>query len=58
MQKDLPFNFINRTLDNVSTIHKLLSHFYLKLLPDTDNNRMKSLKYEANRQVNENNTKK
>ena len=58
MQKDLPFNFIDRIVENLSTIHKLLSHFYLKLLPGTDNNRMKSLKYEANRQVNENNTKK
>ena len=58
MQKDLPFNFTNRIVDNLSTIHKLLSPFYLKLLPSTDNNRMKSLKYEENKQINENNTKK
>ena len=58
MQKDLPFNFINRIVDNVSITHKLLSSFYLKLLPHTDNNRMKLLKYEASRQVDENNTKK
>ena len=58
MQKDLPFNFINRIVDNVSITHKLLSAFYLKLLPHTDNNRMKLLKYEASRQVDENNTKK
>ena len=58
MQKDLPFNFINRIVDNVSITHKLLSSFYLKLLPHTDNNRMKLLKYEARRQDNENNTKK
>ena len=58
MQKDLPFNFTNRIIDNLSTIHKLLSPFYLKLLPHTDNNRMKSLKYEENKQINENNTKK
>ena len=58
MQKDLPFNFINRIVDNLSITHKLLSAFYLKLLPHTDNNRMKLLKYEASRQVDENNTKK
>ena len=58
MQKDLPFNFTNRIVDNVSTIHKLLSAFYLKLLPDTDDNRMKLLKYEESGQVNESNTKK
>ena len=58
MQKDLPFNLTNRIVDNLSTIHKLLSPFYLKLLPGTDNNRIKSLKYEASRQVDENNTKK
>ena len=58
MQKDLPFNFTNRIVDNLSTIHKLLSPFYLKLLPGTDDNRMKSLKYEENKQLNENNTKK
>jgi len=58
MQKDLPFNFTNRIVDNISTIHKLLSPFHLKLLPGTDNNRMKSLKYEENKQINENNTKK
>ena len=58
MQKDLPFNFTNRIVDNLSTIHKLLSPFYLKLLPGTDDNRMKSLKYEENKQINENNTKK
>ena len=58
MQKDLPFNFTNRIIDNLSTIHELLSAFYLKLLPHTDNNRMKLLKYEASRQVEENNTKK
>ena len=58
MQKDLPFNFINRIVDNVSITHKLLSAFYLKLLPHTDNNRMKLLKYEASRQVDENSTKK
>ena len=58
MQKDLPFNFTNRIVDNLSTIHKLLSPFYLKLLPGTDDNRIKSLKYEASRQVDENNTKK
>ena len=57
MQKDLPFNLTNRIVDNLSTIHKLLSPFYLKLLPGTDDNRMKSLKYEANRQVNEKNIK-
>ena len=58
MQKDLPFNFTNRIVDNLSTIRKLLSPFYLKLLPGTDDNRMKSLKYEENKQINENNTKK
>ena len=58
MQKDLPFNLTNRIVDNLSTIHKLLSPFYLKLLPHTNNNRMKSLKYEENKQINENNTKK
>jgi len=58
MQKDLPFNFTNRIVDNLSTIHKFLSPFYLKLLPHTDNNRMKSLKYEENKEINENNTKK
>ena len=58
MQKDLPFNFINRIVDNANKTHKLLSTFYLKLLPHTDNNRMKLLKYEAGRQVNEKNTKK
>jgi len=58
MQKDLPFNLTNRIVDNLSTIHKLLSPFYLKLLPGTDHNRMKSLKYEENKQINENNTKK
>ena len=58
MQKDLPFNLTNRIVDNLSTIHKLLSPFYLKLLPGTDDNRIKSLKYEASRQVDENNTKK
>ncbi len=58
MQKDLPFNLTNRIVDNLSTIHKLLSPFYLKLLPATNDNRIKSLKYEASRQVDENNTKK
>ena len=58
MQKDLPFNLTNRIVDNLSTIHKLLSPFYLKLLPGTNDNRIKSLKYEASRQVDENNTKK
>ena len=58
MQKDLPFNFTNRIVDNLSTIRKLLSPFHLKLLPGTDNNRMKSLQYEENKQNNENNTKK
>ena len=58
MQKDLPFNLTNRIVDNLSTIHKLLSPFYLKLLPSTDNDRMKLLKYEANRHAKENNTKK
>jgi len=58
MQKDLPFNFINRIVDNVSITHKFLSAFYLKLLPHTDDNRMKLLKYQASRQVNEKNTKK
>ena len=58
MQKDLPFNFINRIVDNVSITQKLLSAFYLKLFPHTDNNRMKLVKYEASRQVDENNTKK
>ena len=58
MQKDLPFNLTNRIIDNLSTIPKLLSPFYLKLLPGTDDNRIKSLKYEASRQVDENNTKK
>ena len=38
MQKDLPFNLTNRIVDNLSTIHKLLSPFYLKLLPDRDDN--------------------
>lgn len=58
MQKDLPFNFTNRLVDNVSTVHKLLSLFYLKLLPDTDDNRMKLLKYKASRQDNEDSIKK
>ena len=58
MQKDLPFNLTNRIVDNLSTIHKLLSPFYLKLLPGTNDNRIKSLKYEESRQVDENNTKK
>ena len=58
MQKDLPFNLTNRIVDNLSTIHKLLSPFYLKLLSSKNDNRMKSLKYEENKLVNENNTKK
>ena len=58
MQKDLPFNLTNRIVDNLSTIHKLLSPFYLKLLPGTDDNRIKSLQYVASRQVDKNNTKK
>jgi len=58
MQKDLPFNLTNRIVDNLSTIHKLLSPFYLKLFPGTNDNRIKSLKYEASRQVDQNNTKK
>ena len=58
MQKDLPFNFINRIVDNLSITHKLLSAFYFKLLPLTDDNRMKLLKHEASRQVYENNPKK
>ena len=58
MQKDLPFNFINRIVDNANKTRKLLSTFYLKLLPHTGNNQMKLLKYEAGRQVNEKNTKK
>ena len=58
MQKDLPFNLTNRIVDNLSTIHKLLSPFYLKLLSGTDGNRIKSLKHEVSRQVDENNTKK
>jgi hypothetical protein len=58
MQKDLPFNFTNRIVDKVRTTHKLLSPFYLKLFPGTDNDRMKLLKYEASRQIKENNTKK
>ena len=58
MQKDLPFNLTNRIVDNLSTIHKLLSPFYLKLLSGTDDNRIKSLKHEVSRQVDENNTKK
>ena len=58
MQKDLPFNLTNRIIDNLSTIPKLLSPFYLKLLPGTDDNRIKILKYVANRQVDEKNTKK
>ena len=51
MQKDLPFNFTNRIVDNVSTIHKLLSPFYLKLLPSTDGDRMRLLRYEASREA-------
>jgi len=58
MQKDLPFNFINRIVDNLSITRKLLSAFYLKLFPHTGNNRIKFLKYKASRQVDENNTKK
>ena len=58
MQKDLPFNFTNRIVDNVSTVHKFISHCYLKLLPGTNDNRIKLLNYEAGRQGNENNTKK
>jgi len=58
MQKDLPFNFTNRIVDNVSTVHKFISHFYLKLLPGANGNRIKLLNYEAGRQGNENNTKK
>ena len=58
MQKDLPFNLTNRIVDKLRTIHKLLSPFYLKLLPGTNDNRIKSLQYEASRQVEENNTKK
>ena len=58
MQKDLPFNLTNRLVDNISTVHKLLSHFYLKLLPRTDDNQKKLLEYETNRQVEQNNTKK
>ena len=58
MQKDLPFNFINRIVDNLSITRNLLSAFYLKLFPHTDNNRIKFLKYKASRQVDENNTKK
>jgi len=41
MQKDLPFNFTNRIVDNLSTIHKLLSPFYLKLRPSTDDDRQR-----------------
>ena len=58
MQKDLPFNLTNRIIDNLSTIHKLLSPFYLKFLPGTADNRIKSLKNVASRKVDENNTKK
>ena len=58
MQKDLPFNFINRIVDKVSSTHKLLSDFYLKLLPHTDDNRMRLLKYEASREANKKYTKK
>jgi len=58
MQKGLPFNLTNRIVDNLSTIHKLLSPFYLKLLPGTNDNRIKSLKYDASREVDRNNTKK
>jgi len=58
MQKDLPFNFTNRIVDKVRTTHKLLSPFYLKLLPGADNDRMKLLKYKTSRQLKENNTKK
>lgn len=58
MQKDLPFDFTNRIVDNVSITHNLLSHFYLKLLSSTDDDRMKLLRYEASREANKNNTKK
>ena len=58
MQKDLPFNFINRIVDNLSITRKLLSAFYLKLLPSTDDDRMKLLRYKASREANENNTTK
>ena len=58
MQKDLPFNFTNRIIDNVSTILKFISTFYLKLLSGTNHNRINFLNYEAGRQSNENNTKK
>jgi lipopolysaccharide export system permease protein len=52
MQKDLPFNFINRIVDNISITYKLLSSFYLRLLPHTDDNRIKLLNYEASRHDN------
>ena len=58
MQKDLPFNFTNRLVDNISTVHKLLPHFYLKLLHGTNDNQIKSNEYEANRPVNKKNITK
>ena len=58
MQKDLPFNFTNRLVDNISTVHKLLPHFYLKLLHGTNDNQIKLNEYEANRPVNKKNITK
>jgi len=58
MQKDLPFNFTNRLVDNISTVHKLLPHFYLKLLHGTNDNQIKLNEYEANRSVNKKNITK
>ena len=58
MQKDLPFNFNNRLVDNISTVHKLLPHFYLKLLHGTNDNQIKLNEHEANRPANKKNITK
>jgi len=58
MQNDLPFNFTNRLVDNISTVHKLLPHFYSKLLHGTNDNQIKLNEYEANRPVNKKNITK
>jgi len=52
MQKDLPFNFINRIVDNISIIYQVLTSFYLRLLPYTADSRTKLSKHEASRRDN------
>jgi lipopolysaccharide export system permease protein len=57
MQKDIPFNFINQIIDYASSTSKTLSIIYLKILPDSEKNRMKLLAYDVERHVNYKNNK-